>query len=186
MNTDIRCNEEVIRDYQQRVSEFSAEAHKILSRFETATKSRVMSVDESLRQLTGLSLSQDALFREALNCISFGLYRSAHVAAWQAFMDFLEQKLASDGLMKLRQVRPKWPQNKSIEELREQFPEFQLLEVARDVGLLSKNATKSLQGMLSTRNDCAHPSHYSPSLNSALGYVTDLIDRIVALQRKKY
>jgi hypothetical protein len=59
----------------------------------------------------------------------------------------------------------------TVEDLRENIVEHQLLEAARDLGLLSKAATKALLGLLSKRNECAHPSGYSPSLNKSLGYV---------------
>jgi hypothetical protein len=58
------------------------------------------------------------------------------------------------------------------------------LEAARDLGLLSKAASKALLGLLSKRNECAHPSGYSPSLNESLGYVSEILGRIEALQGK--
>jgi hypothetical protein len=136
--------------------------------------------------MQGLSLSQERLLDEALACVEHGLFRAAHVAAWQAFMDFLEQKMASDGLVKLRAARTKWPQNSTIEELREQFPEHQIIEAARDVGLVSKSGAKSLLGMLSKRNECAHPSNYRPDMNVCLGYVSDVIVRIDEISQKPF
>ncbi len=103
--------------------------------------------------------------------------------AWAAFMDFLEEKLASDGLLKVRALRPTW-KAASVEELRDNVVEFQLLEAARDLGLFGKTETKALQGLLSKRNECAHPSKYFPSMNETLGYVTEVLSRIGTLHPK--
>ncbi len=56
--------------------------------------------------------------RQALRCVENELYRAAHVMVWAGFMDFLEERLASDGLKKLRTARANWS-IKSMEELRE-------------------------------------------------------------------
>ena len=118
--------------------------------------------------------------RQALRCIESELYRAAHVMAWAAFMDFLEEKIASDGLVKLRGLRSSWKAS-STEELRENVVEFQLIDAARDLGLFGKTEAKALQGLLSKRNECAHPSSYFPGLNEALGYVSELLNRISKL-----
>lgn len=181
---DFSNPEAAARSMRTRLQKFSTDAHKILGRFETAGDSRIISVNESRKPVQGLSIQQEGLFTEALDCISYGLFRAAHVSAWQAFMDSLDQKLASDGLVKLRSARPRWPQSGSIEELRDEIGEYQRIEVAKALGLLDKASMKSLHGMLSTRNACAHSTGYKPGLNASLGYVSDLIDRVGALQRK--
>jgi hypothetical protein len=161
---------------------FEQEAHHILAVHETAL-SRLVVLEDTYRNLTALSLRQDDLFRQALRCIENELYRAAHVMAWAAFMDFIEEKLASDGLSKLRVLRPAWKAS-SIEELRENVVECQLIDASRDLALLGKTEAKALQGLLSKRNECAHPSDYFPGLNEALGYVTEVLNRIGRLQPK--
>jgi hypothetical protein len=104
--------------------------------------------------------------------------------AWAAFVDFLEQKLASDGLVKVKYQRQDWAKYSSIEEIREYASEYDLIKVARDVGLLSKGEMKTFHGLLSTRNECAHPSSYNPGLNESIGYVAQLLNRIEQLQGK--
>lgn len=159
---------------------FEREAHSILAVHEAAP-SRLVLLEETYKKLTALSLHQDDLLRQALRCIENELYRAAHVMAWAAFMDFLEEKLASDNLVKLRALRPAWKAS-SVEELRENVVEHQLVDAARDLGLLGKNEAKAFQGMLSKRNECAHPSNYFPGLNETLGYVAELLNRIGQLQ----
>jgi hypothetical protein len=165
-----------------RLRAFEREAHGILAVHEAAP-SRLVLLENTYKKLTVLNLRQDDLLRQSLRCIENELYRAAHVMAWAAFMDFLEEKLASDGLVKLRALRPAW-KVASVEELRENVVEFQLLEAARDLGLLGKNETKALQGLLSKRNECAHPSGYFPSMNETLGYVTEVLNRIGTLNGK--
>jgi len=74
-------------------------------------------------------------------------------------MDLLEEKLASDGLVKLRAAKAAWKAG-SVEELRETVVEYQLIEAAKDLGLCTKTEMKALHGMLNKRNECAHPNDF--------------------------
>ncbi len=165
-----------------RARAFEREAHGILAVHEAAP-SRLVLLEDTYKRVATLSLRQDNLLRQALRCVENELYRAAHVMAWAAFMDFLEEKLASDGLLKLRALRSAWKAS-SVDELRENVVEHQLIDVARDLGLLGKTEAKALQGLLSKRNECAHPSDYFPGLNETLGYVAEMLNRIRHLQPK--
>lgn len=112
------------------------------------------------------------------------LFRPAIIMAWAAFMDFLQEKLSADGLVRVHQKRPNWIKWTSLEDLRENVTEFQMLDAAREVRLLTKSETKALQGLLSKRNECAHPSGYKPGLNEALGYVSELLNRIPTIDQR--
>jgi hypothetical protein len=165
-----------------RVQGFERDAHAVLATHEAAG-SRVIVLEESYEKLSKLSLKQDELFRQALRCVEHKLYRAAHVLAWAGFMDFLEEKLGSDGLAKLRAARTGWKAG-SIEELRENVVEYQLIEVSKDLGLCSKTQMKALHGMLNKRNECAHPSDFYPDMNDTLGYISELLTRVTILQTK--
>jgi len=167
----------------QQAKKFEVEAHLILSTHEAAS-SRVIVIEETYERLTKLSIKQDELFRQALRGVEHELYRATHVLAWAGFMDLLEEKLASDGLVKLRAARPAWTKTASMEELREYVAEYQLIEVAKDLGLCTKNQMKALHGLLNKRNECAHPSDFYPGLNDTLGYISELLKRIEILQPK--
>uniref|UniRef100_UPI001C5BCF17 hypothetical protein n=1 Tax=Archaeoglobus fulgidus TaxID=2234 RepID=UPI001C5BCF17 len=65
-----------------------------------------------------------------------------------------------------------------------EYPDFQIFEAAKDVGILNKSDMKTLQGLLSKRNECAHPSDYFPDLNETLGYISELLKRIKILQMR--
>ena len=133
---------------------------------------------------TGLSAFQEELVRESWECAEHGAFRAAHVMAWVAFMDCLEEMLASDGLQKVFAARPSWAQWATIEELRQNRPEYELINVAGDVGLLSKNDMKVLHGFLARRNECAHPSEHIPGRKGAEGYIEDLLGRVATIRKK--
>lgn len=167
----------------RRVRSFGREAHSILAVHE-ASRSRLVLLEETYRKLGTLSLRQDELFRQALRCVENELFRASHVMASAAFMDFVEEKLAGDGLVRVRAARPSW-KAASIQDLRENVPEYQLLESARDLGLCGKTECKALHGLLNKRNECAHPSDYYPGLNETLGYLAEILQRIGLLHRRK-
>jgi hypothetical protein len=171
-----------IEDILRKVKVFEQEAHTILAQHETSP-SRLILLEDTYGKLNKLSLQQDDLLRQALRCVENELYRAAHVMSWAAFMDFLEEKLASDGFNKLRNIRPIW-KTSSVEDLRDNHVEFQIIEVAKDLGLYTKTEMKALHGLLNKRNECAHPSSYFPGLNESLGYVSELINRIDMLQQR--
>src|SRR5437773_626427 len=100
--------DDIARYLKQKVDAFEEEAVEIFSRYESATQPRVMTLDQTRKLLGGLSLQQDELFQQAIVCVERGVYRAAHVMAWAAFMDFLEHKLASDNLVKVKTARPTW------------------------------------------------------------------------------
>lgn len=173
----------LVADYAARVAAFEKSAHDIFGRHESSA-SRVVLLDASYTRLQQLNIRQDELMRQALRCVEEELYRAAHVMAWSAFMDFYEEILASDGLVALRRERPKWKHVSSIEELREYESEFALLELAQPLSLASKNEMKDLQSRLNKRNQCAHPSSYTPDLNTTLGYVTEILQHMKLLAGK--
>lgn len=166
-----------------RAEAFSRAAHDLFASFE-ASPSRVVSLNETRKQLTILSLRQNELLEESLRAIEARLYRAAIVLAWAAFIDFLERKLDADGLLAVHAKRPAWAKLKTVDQLKEQVPEHQLVDVAREVGLLNKAEMKVLLGLLSKRNECAHPTGYRPGLNEALGFVSELLNRLTQIDQR--
>src|ERR1022692_541204 len=162
---------------------FERDAHEILSGHEDANVSRVIKLEQAYALLDTLSVRQDDLMRQALRCAENELYRAAHVMAWAACMDFIQEKLSADNLASLRAVRPKW-QGKDISEMAEYVPERQLVDVLQNVGLASKNEVNALVGLLQHRNECAHPSDYLPAVNETLGYIAEVMQRIKLLAPK--
>jgi hypothetical protein len=171
-----------VNPYLDAVERFQADVHQILSVHEQSP-SRIVVLDETYRKLGNMSLRQDDLMRQALRCIENDLYRAAHVMAWAAFVDFLEEKLSSDGLVRLRALRPSWT-GADIGEMAESVPEFQFVELTKPIGLCSKAQMRDLLALLNRRNQCAHPTDYYPDLNMTLGYVAEILQHVSRLQAK--
>lgn len=165
-----------ISHWLNRLRAFETEAHNILGSIESAT-SRSITLDVSYQQLDRLTLQQDEIFRQALRCVENQLFRAAHVMAWAGLVDCLQGLVASDGFTVLNKTRPNW-RIKSIDDLSERFTEHALIEALFAMSILSKSESKALYGMLSKRNECAHPGDYFPSLNETLGYITEVFVRL--------
>lgn len=168
----------------KRSSLLQYELHRILGVHETS-KSRVVLLEESYKNLTALNLKQDDLMRQSLRCIENELFRAAHVMGWAAFIDFIHEKLASDSFVKLNTVRPVWKIS-STEDLREHHTDYSVIEAGELAGLYNKSERKALHGLLAKRNEAAHPSNYYPGLNESLGYISELLSRINNLQSRTY
>lgn len=166
------------------INSFLDDAHEILSVHETAP-SRTVLLDKTYKELQALSLEQDELLRQALRCVENNLYRAAHILAWTALIDLVERILASDGFERLKSVRPKW-NTSSLDELREEVSEFQIIEACKQLKLIGKSEMRVLQGFLGKRNLCAHPSDFFPDYNQTLGYMADILNMIKNLQKKIY
>lgn len=172
----------LVKDYVGRVKEFKSATVQILGVHEESP-SRIVILDTTYQTLQNLTLQQDELLRQSLRCIESELYRASHVMAWAGFMDFLEGKLVEDNFVSLKSQYPKWNAN-SIEELRDFVADYQLIEAARVLGLCTRGQMKRIHGLLSRRNECAHPSAYSPGLNESLGYVSEILQFIKQIQPK--
>jgi hypothetical protein len=175
----------MIERFVARANAFRDAARGILSKHETSPE-RIITISLSYASLAALSLKQDELFRQSLRCIENELYRAAHVLSWAGFIDFYEEKISAKKFKKLHTAYPAWSKFKTIEDLRENIAEYQLIESGRTVGLLTKNEMKALHGLLNKRNECAHPSNYFPGLNDSLGYISELIQRTANLQKRHF
>jgi len=164
---------------------FKKEALEIFGKHETS-KFRTITIEQTKKNLKQLSIRQDKLFSEAIGCIEKGFYRASIVIAWAGFIDCIESILESDGMKKVHTLRPNWKKFKNIEMLKESISEYQIIEVAKDTGLLTKSECKTLHGLLSKRNECAHPTNFEPSLNDSLGYISELLNRLENILKRKY
>lgn len=171
-----------MKEWVKRVQSFEAEAHKILGVVESA-HSRKITLNESYDRLQALSISQDDLFRQSLRCVEVGVMRAAHVMAWAACMDFLQELAAKDSYASLNTAMPNW-QVQVGEDLGERFTDHAIIEAMKKAGFLKKPEMKAFHGMLSKRNECAHPSDFYPEMNETLGYVSEIFRRIAVLQKR--
>ncbi len=172
----------ILQEQLSRLQSFEDEAHLILARHEAAV-SRIITLEDTYKSLTGLNLRQDTLFRESLKCVENQLFKAAHVMVWAGFMDYLEDRMMSKYLADINNARPKWS-IVSVDDLREKATEHELIKVCREVKLFTRNEEKAFLGLLNKRNECAHPSSYLPTLNETLGFISELLSRISILELK--
>jgi len=161
---------------------FRAEAEEILG-FSEESVHRTASLLKSYDRLDSLNLLQSDMLRQALRCIEVGVFRGAHVLAWAALADFCQRHAARDSFDTLNAKYKKW-NLKTLDDLRENVGEFNLLEGLFGASLITKSEKKSLQALLNKRNECAHPTEYFPDLNQTLGFVSECIDRLGGLVAK--
>ncbi|MCH8979906.1 MAG: hypothetical protein IH945_11790 [Armatimonadetes bacterium] len=99
-------------------------------------------------------------------------------------MDLLQEKLASDALVKLHAARPGFAKHGSLEELRDYVTDYEFIKISRDVHLITRAKMKTIHGLLSQRNECAHPGSAEPTMNETLGYISKLFGYIKEIQPK--
>ncbi len=170
-------NLDLIADYRERTEVALREAHRVLSVVEGAG-SRAVLLEDLTKTLDSLPLDIQDYFTEALDCLQLGMRRAPVVFSWAGFFSVFSAKLYLQYEADIRGKRKKWRFG-SVEELRESFPEAQLLDVAKDVGFIGKGNLRKYQGQLSERNQCAHPTLYKPSLNVAIGYLDLMIRQTI-------
>jgi len=176
--------EDLILRFQKKLLDFNQDAHQILGIHEGASKSRVIVLRrDSYKRLQKLSIKQQALFEESLGCAEAGHFRSAIILAWVGFMSFVLDKVDAHGLQNLAKQGSSW-NHKTIEEVSEKHADYRIFEALRDTGLFTGKETTAFHGLLSRRNECAHPSSHTPDANQALGYISEIFSRIEQVQKK--
>ena len=163
--------------WARKAKEAEKEAHQILSKYESSS-SRVIVLKDLLKKLDALPLDIKNYFSEALECLERGLLRAASVMSWAGFFQVFSEKLYATHEADIRSVRSKW-KFKDLTELKENYAESQILDVAKEVKFINKALLRVLQGHLATRNQCAHPTLYKPSLNSCVGYVDEMVNKTI-------
>jgi hypothetical protein len=115
-----------------------------------------------------------------MGCLEFGLFRAAIVLSWSGFFYVLLESNYLKSEAAIRQARPKWKFS-DMEELKTSYPESQILDALKAAKLVGRAEIRVFQGQLSVRNQCAHPTLFRPSLNSALGFVDNMIRQTIAV-----
>jgi hypothetical protein len=139
---------------------------------------RIVFLDEILPRLETAPVDVREYFSESILCLKEGLNRSAIVVAWAGFFSLFCEKLYIQKESELRIKRDKWV-FKDAEELKETQSESHILIAAKDIAFISKPKLRMLDGWLSQRNQCAHPTVYRPSANTAIGFVSSMVDEIL-------
>lgn len=166
----------------KRAVNFEKAAHQLLSVHERAA-SRVVDARKSLAQVAELSIKQEDMLKQAVRCIEVEVFRAAHVLAFAAFIDYLHEIAERDQFAALNVAREKWNVG-SVEDLRERFSDYNFIEALEAAKLITKAERKAFHGLLTRRNECAHPSDFYPDMNQSLGYLSETLSRIEALKRR--
>ena len=151
------------------------EAHKILSSIEGAS-SRVVYLNELFKKLGSLPVDVNSYFKEALGCLENDYRRASVVLSWAGFFEVFLHYVYAKKETEIRIDRPKWVFT-DIYELKENYPESQILDVAKNVKVINKGELKIYQGQLAFRNQCAHPTLFQPSQNNSIGFVDSMINQ---------
>ena len=123
---------------------------------------------------------QDYLM-EAVGCFESGYFRAAIVMAWCVAYDVIRSWLFRKHLDALNAVMATWKRPRSVALIQdfEEFNERSVLDLARDVGALTKNEHKIVTAMLDTRNTYAHPTGRSVSQAMAESFIEQVVSESV-------
>lgn len=156
-----------------RASKVRREAHRVLAKHESAA-SRIVLLEDLSKRLSGTPVDVQDYFDEAISCVEGKMYRAGIVLAWAGHFHVFSEICYARHEDKIRAARLKW-EHKDIADLKAQVSESQFLMVAKEVRFTQNAQHRILDGQLSHRNQCAHPTLYRPSMNAAIGYVDDMI-----------
>ena len=162
-----------LNDWAVRVMNARKLAHIVLTTHEKSA-SRVVLLEDLLKTLSGTPVDVQDFFGEAIRCLEQGLYRSGIVLAWAGHFHVFSETLFAKHEGEIRSIRPKW-NFRDLSDLKEQVSESQLLDVGKEVKFINRASVRVMQGQLSVRNQCAHPTLYRPNMNAAIGYVDAMV-----------
>ncbi|MCX7021975.1 MAG: hypothetical protein NTW26_06850 [bacterium] len=171
------------------VKTFEDKITEILSTHETS-KRRSVQLSKTLKRLKLLTVKQKEFFDQSIQCIQhkYDLFKSAHVMAWAGFIDFLQEKLCSDGCMKIKSYNNKKYCNiNNAQELRDELPsEYQQIVLAKSISYINEKERIAFLALLDKRNWCAHTGIYAykANLSSSLSYVLELFDYLEDLDKR--
>lgn len=161
---------------------FETEAHQLLATEETSP-SRVITITATYEKLSNLSLKQDELLRQAIDCTKYGFFRAAYVLAWAGAVDVIFDVLDAN-LAALKAERPDW-KGADVHEMAEYYGDSAFVDVLKPLGLATKGQVTTFRGLLHQRNQSAHPTDYMPDINTTLGYLTEVLGVVKRFQDRQ-
>jgi hypothetical protein len=164
---------DIVQEWNRRAARAREDAHRILAGHERSVSSRVIILEDLMKRLAPLPIDVESYFKEAVKCLEVRLTRAAIVLSWSGFFQLFAERLYADYEQDIRANR-NWS-FKDLSDLKEQRTEHAIIEVAKVVGMINNAKRRDYQGDLSKRNRCAHPTMYQPSLNTAIGFVDEMI-----------
>jgi hypothetical protein len=125
---------------------------------------------------------QQELLTEAAEATRAGLYRSATVSAFAAVTDALHARIDRKGAAPTIATLKKWPSLVTVEDLRD-YADYNVAEGAKEAKAITKTDMKTYHSLLHRRNQAAHPSGAKPTMDEALGYISECIRLMDAFQK---
>ncbi|MFB2659585.1 hypothetical protein [Shewanella mangrovisoli] len=165
-------------DWVSRVRNAQRAGHVILSVHESAA-SRIVLLEDLVKKLSGTPVDVQQYFKESVCCLENGLFKAGMVFSWAGHFHVFSEYLYAHHEHDIRESRQKW-NFKDLTELKEQYSESQILDVGKEVKFVNRAQLRVLQGQLSQRNQCAHPTMYQPSLNASVGYVDEMVSQALS------
>jgi len=173
--------ESLLRTVLGDVADLEAAHRKVIAGVQTS-KARAATVEGTLTAIGVLPTMQQELLTEAAEATRSGLYRSATVSAFAAVTDALHARIGRKGAIPVISTARKWPTLLTVEDLRDQT-DHAVAEAAKDAKVITKAEMKTFHGLLHRRNQAAHPSGAKPTMDEALGYISECIRLMDAFQK---
>jgi hypothetical protein len=171
--------ESLLRTLLDDVADLEA-SHRAIVGSVQQSKARAATVEATLQAIAKLPVMQQELLTEAAEATRAGLYRSACVSAFAALADSLHERIGRKGALPTIAAARKWTLT-SVEDLRE-YADHNVADAAKEALVISKAQMKSFHGLLHRRNQAAHPSGAKPTVDEALGYISECVRLMAAFQ----
>jgi hypothetical protein len=167
-----------LEDWPIRALRARRAAHTALAKHEGAP-SRIIFLEDLTKKLSGVPVDVQDYFSEAISCLENKLYRSGIVLGWAGHFHVFSEMFFIKHEADIRTARAKLT-FKDLADLKEQMAEAHFLALAKDIKFITKSECRILDGQLSQRNQCAHPTLYRPSMNVAIGYMENMIQQTLS------
>ena len=134
------------------------------------------------------NLAEKTYLDEALSCYTHGSRRAAIVMTWNLTYAHLCDHVLTK---RLADFNARWPLSmpgmhkhkvKTIavmDDFNDELKEFQVLEICRDGGIITKNVYNILHAALGRRNAAAHPNGVIIDQLQTDAYIADMINNVV-------
>jgi len=139
----------------------------------------------------GISQEEKEYLSEAIRCFNAQCYRASIIMCWSAGVYRMHAKINSLGFNKFFDALDKTIKKKTfpwfktmpqkcdnLDDFREKIPDIASIVGIYESGLITRPQLKALKDFLQKRNDCAHPSGYSPTDGEAIGCFTFILKTI--------
>jgi len=140
----------------------------------------------------GISLEEREYLSEGIRCFHSECYRASIIMCWSAGIHRMHLKISTVGFNRFFDVLDDIVKKKvfpwftkvphrcdNIDEFKEKVNDKATCVGLYGMNLITRPQLKALIGFLQKRNDCAHPSGYSPTDGEAIGCFTFILKMII-------